>query len=56
MSTLSDYISYELTQAVASGLDRLFPRLNFKKRGNTWYSKSDINGNNRERYAFRLLQ
>lgn len=47
MSTLSDYISYELTQAVASGLDRLFPRLNFKKRGNTWYSKFDINGNNR---------
>lgn len=47
MSTLTDYISYELTQAVASGLDRLFPRLNFKKRGNTWYSKSDINGINR---------
>lgn len=47
MSTLSDYISYELTQAVASGLNKLFPRLNFRERGNTWFSKFDIDGNNR---------
>lgn len=47
MSNLADYIQYELTQAVASGIDRLFPLLNFRRRSNTWYSKCDINGNNR---------
>ena len=50
MSDITNFVKYELYPALYSRIDRAFPDMEFRRRGNIWGSPYKLNGEKRNKW------